>query len=111
MNKVKALKIALDYDETFTKDPWLWQMFVAAAKERGHEVKIVTSRYKEMTIDNEQLEECADVMGIDIIYTGMEQKSYHYEADIWLDDYPVIIPKHPLLYTYSRAVHEFSEDE
>lgn len=38
------MKIALDYDETFTADPELWKPFVAHCKARLHEVKFVTAR-------------------------------------------------------------------
>ena len=36
--------IALDYDETYTADPVLWDRFIGDANDHGHTVWIVTAR-------------------------------------------------------------------
>lgn len=41
------MRIALDYDGTFTNDPELWVLFAHLAKTRGHTVFILTRRWKE----------------------------------------------------------------
>lgn len=38
------MKIALDFDGTFTADPLFWTLFIRAAAAKGHEVRIVTMR-------------------------------------------------------------------
>jgi hypothetical protein len=38
------MKIALDYDGTYTVDPQFWEDFITLAKVRGHEVVCVTKR-------------------------------------------------------------------
>ena len=71
--------IALDYDKTYTSDTVLWDGFIAAAKARLHEVKIVTLRTPN---------EAINVDGVDVIYTSRQAKMKHIAADIWIDDNP-----------------------
>lgn len=79
--------IALDHDETFTRDPELWLAFVDKAKERGHDVSFVTYRFPNW--DNADIEENARLAGIPIVYTSMKQKRHVFpDADIWIDDCP-----------------------
>lgn len=103
------MKIALDYDDTYTKDPELWDSFIAEAKERMHEVTFVTlrfskdvfmSRYNHKENDlidhgwylyNEDILSDAENLEIPVIFTGGAPKSQHYKADIWIDDSPEFI--------------------
>ena len=39
------MKIALDYDKTFTTDMRMWRAFIDLAKAYGHEVVCVTMRH------------------------------------------------------------------
>lgn len=71
--------IALDYDKTYTADPTLWNDFIAIAQKRGHEVKIVTLRYPDETIENAPVE---------VVYTSRKAKALIVKADIWVDDSP-----------------------
>jgi hydroxymethylpyrimidine pyrophosphatase-like HAD family hydrolase len=83
------VNIALDYDDTYTADPGLWDDFISAAHGRGHRVFIVTARPPDMLIDEvpgipptrhvytnlqSKLTYCADVLGLSV--------------DIWIDDRP-----------------------
>lgn len=43
--------ICIDYDETYTKDPYLWQIFIVMAQHRGHEVICCTMRTEEEAED------------------------------------------------------------
>lgn len=70
---------ALDYDNTYTQDPVLWERFIADAKTRNHEVKIVTMRYPHEEIKN---------MSVEVIYTSRKAKNSALTADIWIDDSP-----------------------
>ena len=38
--------IALDYDDTYDRDPALWNHLIGLATSRGHSVVIVTMRYE-----------------------------------------------------------------
>lgn len=89
------MRIALDYDGTYTSDPTLWENFVAMAKQRGHEVKIITARGNTMSfyhnLDNKEVEDAAVRMGIDVVYCDGVQKQDRHGADIWIDDRPDMV--------------------
>jgi hypothetical protein len=71
--------IALDYDNTYTVDPTLWQRFISDATARGHDVKIVTMRYPSEIITAPPAE---------VVYTSRKAKRKFFAADIWIDDSP-----------------------
>jgi hypothetical protein len=73
------MKIALDFDNTFTADPELWTHFINMARTRGHEVKIVTSRFPGNP---------PPIQGIEVIHCSFTAKRKHYPADVWIDDDP-----------------------
>lgn len=91
------LKIALDYDETYTEDPIMWGLFIGLAKQRGHEVKFVTYRDSRWTTQNDDIILSAHNEDIDIEFTQGNQKCNFYDADIWIDDRPETIPCASLL--------------
>lgn len=66
------MKIALDYDGTYTADPALWDGFIARAKARGHSVWIVTCRR-----DTEENREEVKVPGCFVIFTGLAPKDWY----------------------------------
>ncbi len=84
------MQIALDFDETYTVDPFLWDAFVAKAKQRGHTVTFVTFRSSRW--DNEDIKAAAESIGIDIVYTEGKQKKHVFTADVWIDDMPELLP-------------------
>lgn len=86
------MKIALDYDKTFTEDPMLWMQFVALAKLRGHEVAIVTFRRPDRKGGNSRALDDAAQLGVEIIFAAGRPKAAVYDADIWIDDFPALIP-------------------
>lgn len=78
------MRIALDYDGTYTADPVFWDCVVALAAQHGHEITIVSMRH---------LHEPLEVAGCEVIYTGRRAKVPHMEelgqkVDIWIDDSP-----------------------
>ena len=77
------MRIALDYDKTYTADNVLWDAFITLAKSRGHEVRIVTMR-------NENTESINSAPA-PVIYTARIAKEKCYKADIWIDDNPAWI--------------------
>lgn len=94
------MKIALDYDATYTADPILWDAFVAHAKERGHDVKIVTARGDASAFYyNIDLRQDAEMLGVEVVYTSGLQKQDVYGADIWIDDRPdAVVGTHQVQY-------------
>lgn len=87
------MKIALDYDLTFTLDPVMWEEFIILAERSGHEVRIVTARSPVHDNINNQIDGL-----VDIIYCDGVAKRFHCEwfaengdgwmPDIWIDDKP-----------------------
>lgn len=73
------MKIALDFDNTITRDPIFWQKVVELAHSMGHEVVVVTSRYPTNPIP---------VSGIKVVYCSFTAKRKHHQADVWIDDDP-----------------------
>lgn len=82
------MKIALDYDRTWTADPEFWEDFMNLVDNYGHEVRIVTARSKEHDNIDHKVPLC------EVIYCdGVAKKFYcHHTADwnpdIWIDDKP-----------------------
>lgn len=85
------MKIALDFDETFTLDENFWEHFISMSKMSGHEVKFVT--YRSDRWENSDILNASEKLGIDVIFTNGKQKANFYDADVWIDDSPVTIPR------------------
>src|SRR5258706_1394980 len=87
------MKIALDYDGTYTRDPSLWAYFLGMCRSRGHEVKIVTCRKPENEIDWLGLNEGYRVP---VLYTSYLPKRIYcdevgWQPDVFIDDIPEFI--------------------
>lgn len=81
--------IALDYDDTYTADPELWDLFIVEAKKRKHIVVCVTFRDKEQN-------GAVELNTIEVFYTsGQKKREYMkkqgFEPSIWIDDMPQLI--------------------
>ena len=79
------MNIALDYDDTYTRDPRLWDAFISVAKARGHTVVFVTMRHP-----HEPIEVSDDHT---VHYTGRKAKKQFMDdrldqIDVWIDDSP-----------------------
>lgn len=77
------MRIAIDYDGTYTADPPLWNEWIAQASGRGHEVVCVTMRYP-----HEQVQ-----MPCEVIYTSRQAKALFMAGlnrcpAVWIDDSP-----------------------
>jgi|GEM_PF-2444325 len=110
------MKIALDYDETFTEDPIFWRGVIDLAKQRGHSVTFVTFRVEmnEGYSGSHNADICADAadLNIDVIFTNGQQKAHHFDADVWIDDMPEIIPHaKTLLGMYNGCVNSGDVDD
>jgi hypothetical protein len=77
------MRIALDYDGTYTADPEFWGRFCDLAKRAGHSVVCITMRYPTEPIE----------VPIPVIYTSRQAKVTFMEergekVDVWIDDSP-----------------------
>lgn len=84
--------IALDYDQTFTRDPKMWGVFLELAYAMGHEVFIVTMRESASSVESIE-EKVADCTHSGVLYTNRRAKiddlrDRRIEVDIWIDDNP-----------------------
>lgn len=86
--------ISLDFDDTYTLDPYFWDRFIVSAKSRGHEVICVTSRKCGNTED--VITALADKVTI-FCTSHRAKKDYLAEIglfpDVWIDDKPKHILK------------------
>lgn len=78
--------IALDYDNTYTKDKELWDSFIINAICKGHKIICITMRYPTEIIFDMYKD-------IEIHYTQRRAKKKWADAnginvDIWIDDKP-----------------------
>ena len=85
------MKIALDFDGTYTLSPKFWSTFVDMAIMQGHDIRIVTMRNPGQTPDTGFSEKI-----LPVIYTSRKQKREHcdeigWHPDIWIDDSPELI--------------------
>lgn len=89
------MRIALDYDQTYTLDPETWEKVIERFTQAGHEVMIVT--FRDPGIPIEMSPGAGDgVPPIPVYYTSycakrefMRQRGI--EIDIWIDDSPETI--------------------
>lgn len=76
------MRIALDYDGTYTRDPEFWDKFIVAAVVAGHQVVCVTQRFPE--------ERAA--IGCPVIFTSRQTPKAKFVLDqmpdVWIDDQP-----------------------
>lgn len=87
------MRIALDFDGTYTEDPEFWNGFIIAAQRKDHTVQIVTFREKDTPLPNEDW--FRDI-GVLVFYTAREAKKRYMDRmglaiDIWIDDNPDLI--------------------
>lgn len=82
--------LALDYDDTYTRDPIFWDGVIELAKQRGHSVICVTAR------SERDRREVTDALGDkveEIVCTNGKAKStaaYNagFMPSVWIDDAP-----------------------
>ena len=89
------MNLSLDFDDTYTRDPQMWDNFIRLAQLSGHNVYLVTARTPEQ--GEEVLNSVGKVVGRDRCYfTSMQGKRKYMWAnkiriDVWIDDMPDMI--------------------
>ena len=91
------MKIALDYDDTYTSNFVLWSQIVRLLKSHGCDVRFVTARVDYGIGYNGDIRASAIGLDIPIIYCDHKSKesvckSIGWVPDIWIDDTPIGIP-------------------
>ena len=91
----ESLKIAIDFDSTFTADSQLWREFIISAQSRGHVVICVSARRNDVNHWKELTEALPD--GVEILLSygtpkRMYAEAFGHQVDIWIDDMPEAIP-------------------
>lgn len=89
------MNIAVDYDDTYTRDPIFWDLMIDLAQSRGHRVYCITARSTRHA--EEVLDDLEKRLGRDaILFTGGQAKrAYAFSKgiciDVWVDDDPGMI--------------------
>ena len=85
------LKVAIDYDDTWTRDPVAWGAIVTILQAAGHGVYCVTKRYPEQAQD---VVEAMRPRQIPIIYSPLGEakdtsaRMASVVIDVWIEDKP-----------------------
>jgi len=83
--------ICIDFDGTYTADPELWDLFLEAAKMKGHTVVCATMRYEN---ELQPVRNMLEGKVSEIIPTSRKAKHAFVRnhlgkrPDIWIDDQP-----------------------
>lgn len=98
------MNIGLDYDDTYTRDPYAWEAFITLMKKRGHNVYIVTWRdvYEAKEVLDTMLD--SDIEGIYATNRKAKQRfmlDHNICIDVWIDDNPFAILNSMVPYTAS----------
>lgn len=86
--------LAIDYDNTYTRDPPLWNTFIKLARKRGHIVFCVTARHED---DGEDVIEDLHNRVDWIFFTDGDYKQEWLReyrniiVDIWIDNAPLTV--------------------
>jgi hypothetical protein len=89
------MNISLDFDDTYTRDPKMWDNFINLARLFGHNVYCVTFRFPEQS--EQVYDTIGKVIGNDSCYfTSYNAKRPFMQSkgimiDVWIDDMPILI--------------------
>lgn len=94
------MRIALDWDDTWTRDNVFWAAFVHSAIRKGHEVRIVTFRRPSGIPEIEQELKAFTLDNLPVIATNHVSKraacrALGWEPQVWIDDMPELIVNPP----------------
>lgn len=89
-----SLKIALDFDGTYTEAPWVWDRFIDDCRRKDIIVYIVTFRPPDCV--DPAMVHLWDTKGVKTYFTNAIPKKKYMESqgieiNIWIDDNPDLI--------------------
>jgi len=87
------MRIALDFDATYTLDPRMWEEFISLSVQHGHTIILATYRH-EVHDAHPLIDELKKI--IPVYFTDGKAKKPFLEAlgivvDVWIDDRPMTI--------------------
>lgn len=91
------MNLALDYDDTYTRDPIFWDAVIDLAQKRGHKVYCITARHNNLSNQAEVMGALGKLIGKDAcLFTSLTaKKKYAYKMginiDVWIDDSPYFV--------------------
>lgn len=106
------MKIAVDYDGTFTLNPVAFSRVIRVLKQTGADIRIVTSR--NTNGDNEELEGVSKFLEIPVVYCSGQQKKtvcqgLGWVPDIWVDNEAHTIPHNSELVSASNDCYRYGK--
>lgn len=94
---MEPMNIALDFDDTYTRDMDGWDYFIKLFQSRGHSIYCVTARTNTFEDTWQVHGTIGKVIGEDkCIFTGYKSKKdfvskLGIRIDVWIDDNPFLI--------------------
>lgn len=91
------MNISMDFDDTYTRDPEMWNTVIAQMQLAGHKVYCVTARQPSDSL--EVYSTLGRMVGVDNCYfTSMQsKKNYMFSKgiyiNVWIDDNPDAITR------------------
>ena len=88
------MNISIDFDDTYTRDPEMWNIVIAQMQISGHKVYCVTARQPNEYDTLEVYSSIGRIVGSDNCYfTSMQsKKNYMFSKgiyiNVWIDDNP-----------------------
>lgn len=86
--------ISIDYDDTFTAKPYVWQLVIDLLRDHGHTVICTSAKYE--SENNRREVERALPNTVVLLTSSTPKKEYAlkhgYDVEIWIDDLPQSIP-------------------
>lgn len=85
------MNVSIDYDDTYSLDPKVWDKIINILQKANHNVYCVTKRYEHLADDIKQS------LNIPIIFVpkgkskSLEVRHRGIKIDIWIDDKPLSI--------------------
>lgn len=102
------MNLSIDFDETYTRDPEMWNLFIELAKHRGHTVYCITARAPSNLNKMEVYETIGKLIGEDncLFTDAMAKAKYAYDRgihiDVWIDDLPSNVDNNKKLFADIR---------
>ena len=81
------MNISLDFDDTYTRDPDMWNRFIELALNSGHNVYCITARADTKENKQEVYSTIGQLIGKDhcLFTDGLAKAKYAYASDIQID--------------------------
>jgi hypothetical protein len=88
------MQIAIDFDDTFTRDPEGWLEVISLLQGRGHSVVCITLRSDLGFMGQEVTKQLEHIIPIVFCHGKLKRKvalEAGYKIDVWIDDMPGLI--------------------